>query len=153
MTTAFYNIIESLRTHFQGDVLVSEITEGSIYKVDLSKQTLFPLIHIMVNSATFDEASTITFNVSILAIGIVDVNKDETTDRFKGNDNTQDVLNTTLSILNRCFKQAKSGTLFDSKIQVEGSASCEPFEERFENNLAGWTMTLDLVTPNGMTIC
>jgi hypothetical protein len=36
---------------------------------------------------------------------------------------------------------------------VEGTANLEPFTERFENYMAGWTMTLDIVTPNEMTIC
>jgi hypothetical protein len=36
---------------------------------------------------------------------------------------------------------------------VDGNASCEPFAERFENYLAGWTMTLDILVPNSMTIC
>jgi len=152
MTTAFYNIIDSLRTHFQNDPLVNEISEGGMHKIDLNKQTIFPLVHIMVNSVTF-EGSTILYNVSIIAMGIVDYSKVETVDKFKGNDNTQDVLNTTLAILNRCYKQAQSGSLFDDMIQVVGSASNEPFEERFENNLAGWTMTFDLQTPNEMTIC
>jgi len=153
MTTAFYHIIEKLKEHFDSDELVNAITEGSIANVDLNKQTLFNLVHVMINSATFNEANTITFNVSLIAIGLVDLSKEETVDKYKGNDNTQDVLNTTLSILNRCFKSVKSGDLFDDYIQVSGSASCEPFEERFTNNLAGWTMTFDLEMPNTMTIC
>lgn len=153
MTTAYYNIIDTLKTHFRNDVLVNDVTEGTIAMVDIDKQTIFPLVHIMINSATFDELNTITFNVSLIAMGIVDYNKNETVDKFQRNDNTQDVLNTTLSILNRCFQQAKHGSLFDDYIQVVGSASNEPFEERFTNNLAGWTMTFDLQTPNQMSIC
>jgi hypothetical protein len=31
--------------------------------------------------------------------------------------------------------------------------NCEPFIDRFENKLAGWTMTFDVLFPNDMTIC
>ena len=31
--------------------------------------------------------------------------------------------------------------------------NCEPFVDRFENKLAGWTGTFDVVIQNDMTIC
>jgi hypothetical protein len=29
----------------------------------------------------------------------------------------------------------------------------EPFTDRFENKIAGWTLTFDIIVPNEMTIC
>jgi hypothetical protein len=45
------------------------------------------------------------------------------------------------------------GTMWDSQVVVDGNPNCEPFVERFENNLAGWTMTFDVLIPNEVTIC
>jgi hypothetical protein len=45
------------------------------------------------------------------------------------------------------------GNLWDSKYVIETDPTLEPFTERFENLLAGWTMTFDVVVPNEMTIC
>jgi hypothetical protein len=47
----------------------------------------------------------------------------------------------------------KTGSLWDAKVVIEDTATLEPFSERFENNLAGWAMTFDIVVPNEMTIC
>ena len=84
---------------------------------------------------------------------IVDISKDETEDIFTGNDNELDVLNTHLAVLNRMYEFLRRGDLYDDKFQVTGNPTCEPFIDRFENKLAGWTMTFDVLIPNDMTIC
>jgi hypothetical protein len=148
----FYTITEALQTHFNNDVLVNTVTEGDIFEVDLNKQTIFPLVHVMVNNATF-ETNVVRFNISLLAMDIVNISKDETTNIFRGNSNEQDVLNTQLEILNRAYAQMLHGNMWDSAIVVDGNPTCEPFTERFENYLAGWTMTFDVLVPNEVTIC
>ena len=150
--TGYYNLLDKLKTHFDADVIVNTVTQGNIFDVDLSKQTIFPLVHIMVNSCTLDE-STVTWNVSLIAMDVVDISKDATTDLFLGNDNEIDVLNTQHAVLNRAYEIMKHGSLAYDLFMVEGTASLEPFTERFENYMAGWTMTIDIVTPNEMTIC
>lgn len=150
--TGYYNLLDKLKTHFDSDAIVNTITQGDIFKVDLAKQTIFPLIHIMVNSCTIDEQTT-TWNVSLIAMDVVDLSKTLTTDVFLGNDNEIDVLNTQHAVLNRVYDIMKRGSLMYDLFQVEGTATLEPFTERFENYLAGWTMTIDIVTPNEMTIC
>lgn len=152
MTTAYYHILEKLKQHFIDDVITNSVTQGSIADIDLSKQTIFPLAHIMINNATFD-ARIMTFNVSVIVMDIVDISKDEVTDVFIGNDNEQDVLNTQLAVASRLYESLIRGTLFDANIQVISSASNEPFVERFENLLAGWTLTFDVQMPRDMTIC
>ena len=47
----------------------------------------------------------------------------------------------------------RRGDLYDDLFQVSGTPTCEPFVERFENYLAGWTITCDVIMPNDMTIC
>jgi hypothetical protein len=148
----FYSITEKLKTHFTADPITNTITEGSIFDVDLNKQTIFPLVHLMVNSATF-ETNVVRFNVSLIAMDIVDVSKKEVTDLFRGNNNEQDVLNTQLEVLNRAYALLLHGDLWDDKFVVDGNPNCEPFTERFENLLAGWTMTLDILIPNEVTVC
>ena len=150
--TGYYELLDKLKTHFDADVIVNTVTQGDIFKVDLSKQTIFPLVHIMVNSCTLDERTT-TWNISLIAMDIVDISKSATTDLFLGNDNEADVLNTQQAVLNRAYEIIKHGSLAYDLFMVEGTASLEPFTERFENYMAGWTMTLDVVTPNEMTIC
>jgi hypothetical protein len=150
--TGYYNLLDKLKTHFDADVIVNTVTQGDIFKVDLSKQTIFPLLHIMVNNCTLD-SNTTTWNISLIAMDVVDLSKNATTNIFLGNDNEIDVLNTQHAVLNRAYEIIKHGSLAYDLFMVEGTASLEPFTERFENYMAGWTMTFDVVTPNEMTIC
>ena len=62
----------------------------------------------MINNVT-DNGQTLSYNISVMAMDIVDTSKDETTDIFVGNDNRQDVLNTQLSVLNRLQQKLRKG--------------------------------------------
>jgi hypothetical protein len=148
----YFTTVDTLRAHFNADPIVNEVTQGDIFSVDLNKKTIFPLVHIIVNNSTAEEF-VIRFNITIMAMDIVDFSKDATTDQFYGMDNEIDALNSMHDVLIRAYKLMKAGSIWDAKVQVEDNANLEPFVERFENNLAGWAMTFDVVVPNDMTIC
>jgi hypothetical protein len=148
---AYTYLIDTLREAFEDIPLVTSVTTGSLDDIDNYKQTLFPLVHIIVNNMS-PESNILRFNVTIMAMDIVDISQSETTDRFRGNDNEQEVLNTTSIILIRVAELLRRGELND-RLEILGNASCEPFTERFENYLAGWAMTLDIILPNEMSIC
>lgn len=148
----YFDIIDKLKTHFTNDPLVNTVSQGDLFDVDLAKQTIFPLVHIIVNQATF-EGNVVRYNISILAMDIVDISKEPDANRFDGNDNELFILNTQLQILARAYELLLRGDLYTDAFQVDGNPNCEPFTDRFENILAGWTMTLDVLIPNGMTIC
>ena len=148
----YFDIIDKLKAHFDGDVLVNTVTLGNLFDIDLSKQTIFPLVHIIVNTASL-EGNVVRYNISILAMDIVDITKDEDVNKFDGNDNELYVLNTQLQVLTRCYELLLRGDLWTDKFQIDGNPTCEPFVDRFENKLAGWTMTLDILIPNSMTVC
>jgi len=148
----FYTAIDKLKTHLDNDALVNSVSEGDIFQVDLAKQTIFPLVHIMVNSCTF-EVNVLRFNISLIAMDLVDISKNEVASVYLGNDNTQDALNSTLAILNRAYDVMLHGSLAYDLFQIDGNPNCDPFTERFENLLSGWTMTFDVLVPNDMTIC
>lgn len=148
----FYNVTNKIKTKLQEEPFVNTVSFGSIDDVDLDKQTIFPLAHVIVNNATVGTKTT-TFNISILAMDIVDISNAEVTDKYVGNDNEQDVLNTQLALLTRVLNDLQRGDLYTEKYQIETDVTCEPFVDRFENKLAGWTATFDVVIQNDMTIC
>ena len=148
----FYNVTETIKNQLLSDVNVNTVTMGDITKVDLSKQTLFPLSHMIVNSVT-NEDSILRYNISILSMDIVDISKEEVVDLFIGNNNEQDVLNTQLVVLNKLVQVLRGGDLYTSMYQLDGSPSFEPFMDRFENEVAGWTLSLDVIVPNDITVC
>ena len=148
----YFDLIDKLKTHFDNDVLVNTVTQGNLFDVDLNKQDIFPMVHLIVNTASL-ESNVVRYNISILAMDIVDITKDETVSKFDGNDNELYVLNTQLQVLTRCYELLLRGDLWSDKFQIDGNPTCEPFVDRFENKLAGWTMTCDILIPNSMTIC
>ena len=157
----FYLLTDIIKDILLGDVNVNTVTTGDIYDIDLSKQSIFPLSHIIINSVVTQE-QVLTFNVSVLAMDIVDESKEATTDIFRGNNNEQDILNTQLAVLNKLIMVLRKGTIYydDASInsianqyQLNGDATLEPFYERFDNRLAGWSATFDVFVRNDIDVC
>ena len=148
----FYLSTEAIKNQLLNDVNVNTVTTGDIYDIDLSKQSIFPLSHIIINNVSTQE-QTLTFNISVLAMDIVDESKEATTDIFRGNNNEQDILNTQLAVLNKLVMILRKGVLYSDQYQLDGDANLEPFYERFENRLAGWAATFDVFVRNDIDIC
>jgi len=146
--TSYYDILNTLKAELEATQLVNTITQGDVSGIDVNKQNLYPLAHIVVNSSSFVSA-TINFNVTILAMDIIDVSKSETTDQFRGNDNEIDILNAMLTLLNRVFEKFRR----EYQTLEIGDAQNTPFVMRYENGLAGWEMTFDVTIPANMPIC
>jgi hypothetical protein len=53
MTSHYYEITKAIKDQLKEDLFVNTVTIGDIFKVDLNKLTIFPLSHIMINSATY----------------------------------------------------------------------------------------------------
>lgn len=148
----FYYVIEKLRSYMESDLGIKSFTNGSMDSIINRKQWIYPYSHIMVNNVNPSEQISI-FNVSVILMDIVDQSKEATTDYFEGNDNQLDVLDTQLAYAIRLSEQLRRGTLYDELIQVQGEINCEPFTDRFEDDVAGWVVTFSLIIPNEMTIC
>ena len=150
--TAFYTILDTIKNKLLDDINVNTVTTGDITDIDLSKQTIFPLSHIIINSVTPQE-QVLSFNITIMSMDIVDINKENKTDIFTGNNNEHDVLNSQLAVLNRLIVLLRGGTLYRDRYQLDGDPSCEPFYERFENQLAGWACTMNILIENNVSNC
>lgn len=148
----FYLLTETIKDQLLGDVNVNTVTTGDIFDIDLAKQSIFPLSHIIINNVTTQE-QVLTFNISVLAMDIVDESKEATTDLFRGNNNEQDILNTQLAVLNKLVMVLRKGTLYNDQYQLDGDATLEPFYERFDNRLAGWSATFNVFVKNDIDIC
>ena len=147
--TKYYELLDNLKASAEETNLVNMITQGDITAIDIQKNMRYPLVHVIVNNATFQN-QTIRFNVDIICADILDVNKESVTDIFRGNDNEIDILNNTLTILNRMFEVFRRNP---NDFEVDTDATLNPFVMRFENGLAGWQMTFDVVTYSNMSIC
>ncbi len=150
----FYNITETIKSSLLADVNINTVSTGQISDVNLNKQDIFPLGHIIVNGATLEE-NIIRFQLQIVVADLVIQSKTETIDRFRGNSNEQDILNTQLAVINRLVMNLRKGTLHEDKYQLDADTnpSCEPFYDRFENMLAGWSLSIEVLVWNDINIC
>lgn len=137
-------LYNNVKDHFNNDPFVNVFAEGQGDEIDLSKQTIFPLSYMTIETASPDEnAVQITFN--IYAMDIIDIKDD-------ANDNKHDVMNTQYNVLLRFYEMLRRGGLYDKKMQLV-SMSMNAFEQRFANYLAGWSASVTVYIPNHMTIC
>jgi hypothetical protein len=148
----YYLVTTTIKDNLINDENVNTITTGDITKIDLAKQTIFPLSHIIVNNVSQEE-QVLRFNVSVICMDVVNQSKEETTDLFIGNNNEQDILNTQLAVVNKLIELLRSGSLYTNKYQLDGVVSCEPFFDRFESEVAGWVATMDILIDNDINIC
>jgi len=148
----FYQITETIKDQLLNEDVINTVTTGDISDIDLSKQTIYPIAHIVINNVTLEE-QVLRFNMSVLAMDTVDQSKDETVDIFRDNDNEHDVLNTQLAVVNKLVQVLRIGNLYRDKYQLDGDPSCEPFYDRFENQVAGWACTFDVLIENDINIC
>ena len=148
----YYQLTSTIEEQLLSDVNNNTVSIGDISDVNLNKQDIFPLAHMIVNSVTVEE-QVLRFSLTILACDVVDQSKDRTTDRFTGNDNEQDILNTQLAVLNRLIQRLRMGSLHTDMYQLDGNPSLEPFMDRFENQLAGWSASMDILIYIDIYIC
>ena len=138
--TTFYDIIDKMKTYLQGNNNINTVTFGDIFEVDLAKQTIFPLAHIIVNSCTFQE-HVVRFNMQIICMDIVqDTNED-----LKDQSN---YFNTMFFVVNGLQSALRRGEMYSDLFQIDSDFDAQMFEDRFENLLAGWSLTLDVIVPN-----
>ena len=78
----YYLVTTTIKDNLLNDENVNTVTTGDITKIDLAKQTIFPLSHIIVNNVSQEE-QVLRFNVSVICMDIVNQIKEETNGRVK----------------------------------------------------------------------
>ncbi len=144
MNEGYALVYTKLKETLNNNPLVNLVSEGLTDEIDLGKQTIFPLAHIVINSATFIDNS-VEFQIDIYCMDIVDISDD-------GVDNKIDVMNTQYNILLRLYEDLRRGNLWDDKLEIS-SMNITAFEQAYENYLAGWSASISVLIPNHMTIC
>lgn len=148
----FYNLTQKIKDSLQDDDFCKTIIYGNGSKVDLNKQSIFPLANFVITNGVFN-GSTWTFSIELSCADIVDISKEDVTDIFLGNDNEQDVLNTQLAVISRLMDRLKRGDLRDELYHLNGTPSMQPFAGQMEMLLAGWTVTFDVDIATDSEIC
>tara|TARA_R110000796_G_scaffold162344_1_gene279146 strand:- start:31850 stop:32314 length:465 start_codon:yes stop_codon:yes gene_type:complete len=148
----FYDITKVIKDGLLNGPFTNTVTYGNITEVDLNKTTIFPLAHMNIVNADFNE-NTWTYDFDILVMDIVDWSNEDEVNNLVGNDNTFDILNTQQAVCGRLLGELKRGNIAINGYELEDGATCEPFQERFENHLAGWNLQFSVTVANSIPIC
>jgi hypothetical protein len=148
----YYTLLDTFKNYFNNHPLVTKTTYGNITGIDISKQSLFPLVHFDVLQVT-PANNVIQVNFVLFAMDLVDVVKEEVTDEFVGNDNTIDIQNKIFIILMEFDKAFQQGLFWDLGYELVGDMVLEPFTDRFENLLTGFTVNFSVLIPNDISAC
>lgn len=150
--TGFYTLLDKLKTELKSIPFVNTVTYGDISDIDLSKKTIFPLSHFIVNSFSYNN-SVVNMSLSLLCMDIVEESKEDVTDIFVGNTNEQDIFNTQMNVVVRILDVLNRGDLRAEGFELIGNPNVEAFTDRFDNKLAGWACTFDVSVINNVGIC
>ena len=144
-----YDLLDKIKDRLRANNITNTVTFGDLMEVDLTKTTIFPIAHLTIGNVTFSDY-IMTAEIGILFLDLVDLNKNESTfDSFYKNNNLQDIYNTQLAAANDLQSHLRRGNLFESNdMKINGSVVAEPIQDRFENELAGWGITLSIQMPN-----
>jgi hypothetical protein len=146
----YYNLIDKLFTYLSGSHSIHTVTFGDLLEVDLSKQSIFPLAHVGISSISFQEY-IMTVSLNVIVMDMVDEDKEDKQGRTKphlGLDNTHDIHNSLLNVVNGLQSSLRRGGLYDEQYEIDGTPVAQIFEDRFENKVTGWSMEVNINIPN-----
>jgi hypothetical protein len=148
---ALYNIIDSLNEELLSNPFVNKVTVGRLTEIDLAKNTIFPLSHIMLNSIRHNE-NTLSFNISIYNLDIVNISKEAELGVY-GNDNTFYILSNQLYVINRLLSRLKQSTIYKDGWELEGTPDSDVIDKEMENMLTGYQTDITINVPNDISKC
>jgi len=153
--TNIYDIINNIKTFLRDHPIVNEVTFGDLLEVALNKTEIYPLVHFTLGQSEIT-SNTLRITLEFLFMDIVDYTK-EHNDNDKGDrqdaTNLVDVYNTQIQIANALVSELRRGDLYRNKFQLVGDPVCNPFKDKYENELAGWSLTIQIDVPNNISIC
>lgn len=147
-----YKLLDALKDALLADGMTKTVRMGDPRTIDQDKTTLFSKVLMDVVSAEVKQFG-VAIRMGIIAADIVDKSKDtDPVDEFYGGNNLIDVQQTQLNVLLKLVNNLKRGPLADT-YELTREPAMEAFQERFDNDLAGWAMDIEILIPNMMSSC
>jgi len=145
------NVIDTLKCLGEQHNQIKTVTSGNVWDVDLDDSTLFPLYHITPVNAEITSQEK-TFNFQVLIMDMVDADGDQ----------EQYVQSDTFQILNDIIALLKQGEILyqydtdhgeEPRYWIEDDFTCEPFQERFDNAVTGWSVEIGISVESELNSC
>jgi hypothetical protein len=139
---------------------IKTFTQGDLSDVNLLKQELFPIAHLIIDTVTLSSGQ-MTYAGNLLVMDVVrniqqvadsTGNYNVLVEDYKTNTNIIDVHSSTLSTCNDIYSYIYRNPEALS-YNIYGDVVVTPFDDRFDNALAGQAMAFRITVGNDNNIC
>ena len=154
--TLYYNVLNYFKTIMSNHPTVEVASYGSLEEMDLNQFPAYPIANIDILDTNFG-TSTTNFTIQLTVVDKVKnknnesnpTNNEQTIPYYK-TDDTVDIHTNTLAVINDLTSYTQRGV---AGFEINDDIVCEPFNDRFNNGLAGWQSTFTLTTHNDKNRC
>ena len=139
-----YEIFRDLGT---SNLFIQTTSIGDIFEIELN-EVAYPLMHVSTNTATYT-LSELTYNFQLIFMDLV--KKDES--------NEEEVLSDMLQVAGDILSALKNSDFsndfehFRYDIRINEEINCEPFTERFDSQVSGWTADISITVSFDASAC
>tara|TARA_R110002073_G_scaffold17176_5_gene65014 strand:- start:5954 stop:6502 length:549 start_codon:yes stop_codon:yes gene_type:complete len=164
----YNNVINTLCALAEYHKQITTVSVGDLFDINLEKMEKMPLLHINPTSVTTGE-SELVYNFQLFICDLVSEKDNWKTYQAQGltklldpKNNEQQVWNQTLEIctdfigmLRHSSRQSLAGVndINQPLYFTQDQFTIEPFQERFDNLLCGWTFTIGVKVMNDFDTC
>jgi hypothetical protein len=154
--TLYYNILDYFKTIMKNHPSLNFVSQGDMFSIDTKEFPAYPLGNINISKADFLEKE-IVYTCQLTIADKVKLKNNESTGTannqtipFDGTDDVVDIHANTLSIVNDLVSFTRTGV---NAFDFSGNPSAQPFKDDFDNGLAGWVVSFNLVVFNAADTC
>jgi len=152
----YYNALDYFKTIMSNHPSIAQVSQGDIFQLDDVEFPYYPLGNIIITQAKFDKSKTI-YSCQLTVADKVKLKNNESVGAYNeqtvpylGVDDTVDIHANTLSIINDLLSYTQySVQAFDIDSQITLTA----FKDKFDNGLAGWVASFELISHNDRPRC
>ena len=149
---AIYRVIDTIKEELSTNPFCNKVTLGELTEIDLAKMTMFPLANITLDNVTHKENS-LSFQITVTNVDIVDISKDVPIDDIYGNDNLVYIWTNQLYVINRLVARLRESSINDYIWELDNDPQSDFINKEMENMLAGFQTTINLTIPNDINKC
>jgi hypothetical protein len=152
----YYNVLNYFKSIMENHPSIQVVTQGNIEDFDTREFPMYPVGNISITSAEFDGTLT-NYGIQLIVADKIKNKNNESnpitnaqTIPFYGVDDVVDIHANTLGIINDLTAYTQKSV---DGLEINDTITNEPFEDRFNNGLAGWASTFTLTVHNDRNRC
>lgn len=152
----YYNVLNYFKTIMSNHPSIMMVSQGALSDFDYDEFPNYPVGNVNITQTNWG-TSTTDYQIQLIVADKVknknnesDPINNEITLPFYKRDDLVDIHANTLSILNDLTSYTQRSV---DGFEINTEISCEPFSDRFNNGLAGWSATFTLTTHNDKNRC